>query len=129
MTANQPDRPARSRPRPAPDAGVDPIDYKPSPAPAPAPATVSNSPIEGKGAEAPAAAPSHAPTTNARFAASTPPAPVAGGSEVTVQLATRISPDVAAVLDAAVAREKARRGSKASKRVLVEEAILALWSQ
>lgn len=120
MTANQPDRPARSRPRPAPDAGVDPIDYKPSPAPMPAPATVSNSPVEGKGAEAPAAAPSPAATALA---------PVAGGSEVTVQLATRISPDVAAVLDAAVAREKARRGSKASKRVLIEEAILALWSQ
>ncbi|MGU3358652.1 hypothetical protein ACLBWJ_15465 [Microbacterium sp. M4A5_1d] len=48
---------------------------------------------------------------------------------MTVQLATRISPDVAAVLDAAVTREKARRGSKASKRVLIEEAILALWSQ
>jgi hypothetical protein len=126
MTANQPDRPARSRPRPAPDAGVDPIDYKPSPAPTAAPATAPHRPAEGKGAEAPAAAPSP-DTTSTRAGASTLATPAAGGPEVTVQLATRISPEVAAVLDAAIVREKARRGSKASKRALIEEAILALW--
>ena len=76
---------------------------------------------------APAETPSPATSTNTRINASTTPASVAGSSEVTVQLATRISPDVAAVLDAAVALEKARLGSKTSQRALLKEAILAHW--
>ncbi|WP_240482608.1 hypothetical protein [Microbacterium arborescens] len=64
-------------------------------------------------------------TSPARVNAS---APAPGGAEVTAQLATRISVDVAAVLDAAVTRERAKRGNKATKRALIEEAILALWS-
>lgn len=117
----QPDRPARTRPRPAADAGVDPIDYRPTETSAPVTAPPS---VEGKGAAAPAAAPAPDAATGTRVTAPVVALPSAGGAEVTVQLATRISLEVAAVLDAAIAREKAKRGSKASKRSLIEEAIM-----
>jgi hypothetical protein len=51
--------------------------------------------------------------------------PAAGGPEITGQLATRISPELDAILDYAVQREKSKRGPKASKRTLIEETILA----
>ena len=119
MTTPQPDRPTRTRPRPAADAGVDPIDFGTRAAPATAPTT----PVEGKGAPAPAAAPEQpaaAPTAPV-VPASAPQTP-AGGAEVTVQLATRISLNVNDVLTQAYRRT----GKK--KRELIEEAILRTWS-
>lgn len=121
MTTPQPDRPARSRPRPAADAGVDPIDYGTRAAPTTQPTTV-----EGKGAAAPAAAPdrAEAPTQQPPLAAAPTAGTIApvGGMEVTVQLSTRISPDVNDVLTLA----KQRTGK--SKRTLIEEAIVKMWA-
>lgn len=98
MSTNQADRPPRTRPRPAADAGVDPIDYKPTPVAA----------DERKAATTPVAAAAAAPVA-------------AGGVEVTVQLSTRISPDVNDVLTQANQRTGKR------KRALIEEAILRTW--
>ena len=110
MSTNQADRPPRTRPRPAADAGVDPIDYKPTPVAA----------DEGKPATTPVAAPAAAPAVAAHSHPGGAPA-AAGGVEVTVQLSTRISPDVNDVLTQA----NQRTGKK--KRALIEEAILRTW--
>lgn len=122
MTAPQADRPPRTRPRPAADAGVDPIDYGTRAAPAP------TAPVEGKGAPAPAAAPAAvtrpaevAQPVEAAQSATVPQA--SGGVEPTVQLATRISLDVNDVLTKAYQRT----GKK--KRALIEEAILRTWGE
>ncbi|EIC06685.1 hypothetical protein OR221_3209 [Microbacterium laevaniformans OR221] len=115
MTTPQADRPPRTRPRPAEDAGVDPIDYGTRAAPAPAPTV----PVEGKGALAPAAAPER-PAAADRVATTAPQ--VTGGVEPTVQLATRISLDVNDVLT------KAQQRTGKKKRALIEEAILRTWS-
>lgn len=106
MSTNQADRPPRTRPRPAADAGVDPIDYKPTPVAA----------DERKAATTPVAAPAVAAHSHPGGA----PA-AAGGVEVTVQLSTRISPDVNDVLTQANQRTGKR------KRALIEEAILRTW--
>lgn len=111
MSTNQADRPPRTRPRPAADAGVDPIDYKPA-------TSAPGFAAEPASEPAPAAAPTR-PTTPPRSA---PAQDASGGVEVTVQLSTRISPDVNDVLTQA----NIRTGKK--KRALIEEAILRTWS-
>lgn len=122
MTTPQPDRPARTRPRPAADAGVDPIDFGTRAAPTTAP----TSPVEGKGAPAPAAAPEQPAAAPTAPAVPAVPAAVtqapAGGVEATVQLATRISLNVNDVLT------KAYQRTGMKKRALIEEAILRTWS-
>jgi hypothetical protein len=112
-----PERPARptrtkTRPVPPPDADVDPIDYKSKATTPASPAPTQPQEPEGKGA-APAPAAAAPPTLTAVRA----PQQLTGGREVTVQLATRVSPDVAAMIDA----EFSRTGR--SKRALIEEAI------
>lgn len=116
--SNQLDRPAR-RPRPAADAGVDPIDYRPAATgenkpdaapPPPAPETPT-----GRAVSAPVAPERPSAPVTPR----TPAAPPVGPAvrEQTVQLNSRVSADVAAVLDAAAA------GSFPSKRAAIEYAI------
>lgn len=100
MSENQADRPPRTRPRPAADAGVDPIDYKPA-----------------TSAPTFAAAPTRETTPAAPTTQET-----SGGVEATVQLSTRVSLDVNDVLTQA----HLRTGKK--KRALIEEAILRTWS-
>jgi len=124
MSTNMQDRPARpgrSKPVPAPDAGVDPIDYKPAtsePQPTPTTSTRESAPAEGKGARSvPAAAPTPQASTQAAPAASAPAA--SGGREQTVQLSSRVSPQIAQLIDAAAAR------TGRSKRELIEAAIAA----
>lgn len=106
--SQQLDRPAR-RPRPAADEGQDPVDYHP---PAPTPAKPVTASVDGK--DTPSVSAAAATPTVPR---SQPPQLNAGGRELTVQLATRVSPEVAAMVDA----EYARTGR--SKRALIEEAI------
>lgn len=116
--SDQLDRPARParRPRPAADAGVDPIDYRgAAPAVAPAPAI----------AEAPAGADPKAvakPSGGAERPVALTPPPASGPAarDVTVQLNSRIAVDVAAIFDAAAARFP-------SKRAALEHAILAAF--
>lgn len=117
MTTPQADRPARTRPVPAADAGVDPIDYGTRPAAAP------RVPVEAQSVTAPAVAPERAAAAPQPSPAAQPPAiaPV-GGIEVTVQLSTRVSPDVNDVLTQA----KQRTGK--NKRALIEEAIMKTWA-
>lgn len=117
MSTNQPDRPPRTRPRPAADAGVDPIDYRPGGADEDKPTSL---PPATTGPAAAAGSAPTAPATEAPAPTSTPSA-VAGGVEVTVQLSTRVSPDVNDVLTEA----KLRTGK--AKRALIEEAILRTW--
>ncbi|MCT1377757.1 MULTISPECIES: hypothetical protein [unclassified Microbacterium] len=113
---DRPARPGRTKPVPAADSGVDPIDYKPAtqqPAPAPATSTSTTAPDEGKGATAPAAA--------AQPSNPTPPASVVPELDVTVQSGIRWSPATEAIVRAA----KARTGK--TRRALVEEAIARVW--
>lgn len=117
---DRPARPARTKPVPAADTGVDPIDYRPTlqePAPAPARSTSDTEPAEGKGTpRVPAAAPTPQSTAAPAIVAT------ARGREQTVQLSTRVSPDVTAIIDQAAA------ATGRSKRELVEEAIRgAAW--
>lgn len=114
MTTPQPERPARTRPRPAADAGVDPIDYGTRAAP-----TVAPTALEGKGAPVPAAA----PVAPAQPAAAATVQQMTGGVEPTVQLATRVSLNVNDVLT------KAQQRTGKKKRALIEEAILRTWSE
>ncbi|MEA9986084.1 hypothetical protein [Subtercola sp. RTI3] len=65
-----------------------------------------------------------APKTSAAPAVATsvqPPVVAPRGREQTVQLATRISPDIAALIDDAAAR------TGYSKRNVIEQAIQQLW--
>lgn len=111
MSTNQADRPPRTRPRPTADAGVDPIDYKPATS---APAFAAEPARE--------AAPEAAPTRPTQSPRSAPAQDASGGVEITVQLSTRISPDVNEVLTQA----SIRTGRK--KRALIEEAIMRTWA-
>lgn len=103
----QPERPTRPRRRPTPAADegrdpIDPIEHKPATMKEEGtPAVTTETPLPTR-QELP-----HAPEQR---------------REATVQLATRISPDVDAVLNAAAART----GYK--KRALVEEAIMKTWA-
>lgn len=120
---DRPARPGRTKPVPAADTGVDPIDYRPTAqesAPAPATVTSATVPDEGKGARSvPAAAPTPPASTSTAPAAI---APITRGREQTVQLSTRVSPDVTDIIDQAAAT------TGRSKRDLVEEAIRnAAW--
>lgn len=119
--SDQLDRPARParRPRPAADAGVDPIDYRATPTEeAPAAAPVSPA------AEAPAApTPPTSRRGDERAAAPIPPAATGPAArDVTVQLNSRIGVDVAAIFDAAAARFK-------TKREALEHAILVAYGE
>lgn len=93
------------------------MDYRPAHSePAAAPAA----PVEGKGApSASAAAPSAAPATTKTPAPEFTTAP--RGREQTVQLATRVSPEIAALIDAAASR------TGQSKRQIIEHAIRQAW--
>ena len=112
MSTNQADRPPRTRPRPAADAGVDPIDYKPA---------TSAPTFAAEPAREPAPPAVAAPTRPTQPPRSAPAQDASGGVEVTVQLSTRISPDVNDVLTQA----SVRTGRK--KRALIEEAIMRTW--
>lgn len=115
---DRPARPGRTKPVPAADSGVDPIDYKPSapqPVPAPATSTSATVPDEGKGAAAPAAATQPIPPP--------PPASIGPELDVTVQSGIRWSPSTEAIVRAA----KARTGK--TRRALVEEAIARVWGE
>lgn len=113
----RPARPGRTKPVPAADAGVDPIDYRPgtqesAPSTTPTPPSI---PDEGKGARSVTAA---ASTPAASSSAGTPAMSAAAPRrEQTVQLSTRVSPDVTDIIDRAAA------ATGRSKRDLVEEAI------
>ena len=117
---DRPARPARG-PRPAPDEGQDPVDYRPpvtTSAPTPEPGTTS------KGKDTPsvsAAAPTASAPSSAPAKAAPQARPTARGREQTVQLATRISPEVADLIDAAAAR------TGYSKRNVIEQAIQQVW--
>lgn len=120
---DRPARPGRTKPVPAADTGVDPIDYRPAPqepAPAPLPSTSDTAPAEGKGTPR---VPAAAPTPPASTSTATPAiVATTHGREQTVQLSTRVSPDVTAIIDQAAA------ATGRSKRELVEEAIRgAAW--
>lgn len=108
--SDQLDRPARPvrRPRPAADAGVDPIDYRTADKPA----------LMGTPAERPAIAPVAQPQENKAGTLRTPAAPIVGPAarEQTVQLNSRVSAGVAAIFDAAAA-------GFPSKRAALEHAI------
>jgi hypothetical protein len=115
---DRPERPPRG-PRPAADEGQDPVDYRPA-ATTPAPTTS----VEGKdtlsvSAAAPTAA---APPTSAAKPVQVP-ADAPRRREQTVQLATRVSPGVAALIDAAAAR------TGYSKRNVIEQAIQQFWGE
>lgn len=119
MSSSQPDRPARharTKPRPAPDAGVDPID----PRPAEAPSAPERPLIAGKEDKAPTAAPTGGtPREPDNLAGSLIPTPA---PQATVQLNVRISPDVAELVDKA-----AKQGY--SKRAIVEDALRRVWGR
>lgn len=121
---DRPERPARTKPRPPADAGVDPIDYRPA-APAPSTTTAPSAPDEGKGAQPPAAAPKVEAPAAAATAAPAPaaaaPAAVVPELDITVQSGIRWSPDTENTIRAA----KARTGK--TRRALVEEAIAQVW--
>ncbi len=103
------DRPARTKPRPPADAGVDPIDFRPSTTtPAVAPSTTQR--------EAPAAT---APAAD--VAPRNTPSGLAPTKQATVQSGISWSTDI----EALVARTKDRTGK--SRRAIVEEAIAAMW--
>lgn len=121
---DRPARPGRTKPVPAADTGVDPIDYRPTSqehAPAPATSTSATTPVEGKGTpRVPAAAPT--PPASTSTAAPAIIGTATRGREQTVQLSTRVSPDVTDIIDQAAA------ATGRSKRDLVEEAIRnAAW--
>lgn len=116
---DRPARPARG-PRPAADEGQDPVDYHP-PVTAPTPTPEPTAAAKGKDTlSVSAAAP--AATASPEAASSVQPPTIAHrGREQTVQLATRISPDIAALIDAAAAR------TGYSKRNVIEQAIQQVW--
>lgn len=109
----RPERPARTKPRPPADAGIDPIDYRPA-TPAPSTVTIPAAADEGKAAETPAAAP------KAARPAATPTA-VVPELDITVQSGIRWSPTTENIVRAA----KARTGK--TRRALVEEAVAIVW--
>lgn len=111
--AERPARPPRG-PRPAADEGQDPVDYRPS-QPQPTRTTTTDA-TEGKDTRSvPAAAPTALVSTGPQLAQ----AP--RGREQTVQLATRVSPEIAALIDKASSR------TGQSKRQVIEEAIRQAW--
>jgi hypothetical protein len=109
---DRPERPARTKPRPPADAGIDPIDYRPT-ALTP-PTTAPSAQEEDAGVKQPAAAPKPATPTSA-------PAAVVPELDITVQSGIRWSPDTENTIRAA----KARTGK--TRRALVEEAIAQVW--
>ncbi|WP_417512532.1 hypothetical protein [Microbacterium sp.] len=117
---DRPERPARTKPRPPADAGIDPIDFRPA-APEPAAPKVTKQPAEGKGATSPAAAPKSEAATSRADAATTAPASVGPELDITVQSGIRWSPATENIIRAA----KARTGK--TRRALVEEAIAQVW--
>lgn len=118
----RPERPPRSKPVPSPDAGVDPIDFRPPATDATTQANVQDATsLSTASAVAPAVPRKQSRTTQAPAQATATPLPITSRSEVTVQLSTRVSLDVEAIL----AEAAARTGKK--KRALVEEAIIAKW--
>ena len=121
---DRPERPARTKPRPPADAGVDPIDYRPT-APAPSTTTAPSAPDEGKGAQPPAPAPKVEAPAAAATAAPAPaaaaPAAVVPELDITVQSGIRWSPDTENTIRAAKAR------TAKTRRALVEEAIAQVW--
>lgn len=111
---DRPARPTRTKPVPTSDAGVDPIDYKPTPTTS----TSESTPAEGKGTQSvPAAAPT--PPASTPTAPAAPVSAASSGREQTVQLSSRVSPQIAQLVDAAAVR------TGRSKRELIEAAIAA----
>jgi hypothetical protein len=114
---DRPARPARG-PRPAADEGQDPVDYRP-PTTMPTPPPESNTPPEEKDTPSVSAA---VTTATAPIAPAAPQLMAAPrGREQTVQLATRISPEIAVLIDAAANR------TGQSKRQIIEQAIQQAW--
>jgi hypothetical protein len=114
---DRPERPARTKPRPPADAGVDPIDYRPAaPTPPPAAATPPVKAPSAQEEDAGAKQPTVAPRTATRA-----PAAVVPELDITVQSGIRWSPDTENTIRAA----KARTGK--TRRALVEEAIAQVW--
>jgi hypothetical protein len=116
---DRPARPARG-PRPAADEGLDPADYHPpttAPTPTPEPTTTSSKGKDALGVSAAAAPAIAAPAARSVQQPTIAPR----GREQTVQLATRISPDIAALIDAAAAR------TGYSKRNVIEQAVRQVW--
>lgn len=110
---DRPARPARTKPVPTADAGVDPIDYRPAqPDPTPEPTTIPTTPDEGKGD----------PTPAVQQPALTPDVAEQLGPRATVQSGISWSPETEAIVRAA----KARTGK--TRRALVEEAIARVWA-
>ncbi|KAA9106001.1 ribbon-helix-helix protein, CopG family [Microbacterium rhizomatis] len=107
--AERPDRPARTKPVPTDDEGVDPIEYRPA-QPAATPSAVPAS----AAVTADAVVPPEDPTGTSGVVGTQP---VLRGRELTVQLAARVSPDVTDLVDRAAAM------TGRSKRDLVEDAI------
>jgi hypothetical protein len=89
------------------------VDYRPPAAAAPVPTPAPTSPGEGKDTSRVSAAASKPATTKP----AAEPETKAPGREVTVQLATRVKPSVATLVDNGYAR------TGRSKRELIEEAI------
>ncbi len=122
MSENQLDRPLRpqrTKPRPAPYAGVDPVDPTPAegrgtaPVPAAAPATpaapsVPSTPSVQSPQERQGSAAGGYQSTGA-------------GSEPTVQLNSRVAVGIGAIV------ERVKRETGKTKREIIEEAITALY--
>lgn len=104
----RPERPGRTRPVPAPDAGVDPVDFRPTSA-----VTLPASPPD-----APPAAP---PAKGGSAPAAGKPSPDAFGARATVQAGVNWSIETEAI----VREVKARTGK--TRRAIVEEAIARTW--
>lgn len=98
----RPERPGRTKPVPAADAAIDPVEFRPA-----APAAESTAP--------PA-------TTITRPPARTPhPTPVRTGPKPTVQLGVSVSPEIEQLVRAA------RERTGLSRRAIVEKAITDTW--
>lgn len=115
----QPERPARPlRAKPATDEDLDPVDYRSAP----------TSATTDWGDQSVAGQPLSSSTVPAESVGVMPAAPATRfqstprGREATVQLATRISPEIDAILTAAASR------TGQPKRTLVEEAIKHTWA-
>lgn len=108
---DRPERPARTKPRPPADAGVDPIDYRPA-----VPTAVAESPTDDRAiTQPPVAAPKEVSRPAIQAAAVVPEL------DITVQSGIRWSPDTENTIRSA----KARTGK--TRRALVEEAIAKVW--
>lgn len=116
------DRPvARSRPRPAPDAGQDPIGGSIATVPreavkTPAPTTPAE-PMTRELSELPAPGPAPSRKQKAKTRTAPPSPPVRRGPVPTVQLNTRVAVDVAELIEDAAA------ATGQTKRELIEQAI------